>query len=245
MEKEEWYVDWFDSKFYHLLYNHRNYSEANFFIDQLCKKLKLHEGSKVWDMACGKGRHAIALSKKGYNVTGTDLSKNSISSANEHSNSHLHFLVHDMRSPFRENNFEAVLNLFTSFGYFTDPQDNINVFRNVSNCLVKNGSFVLDFFNSARIESTPEQEYDEKRNDITFRIKKTVGSDAVKKEISFKHDGHHFKFEERVALLRMPDFETFAEAAGLKIHHCFGNYQLEDFDERSSDRLIIIFKKIN
>src|SRR5262245_32659226 len=105
MNNAEWYVDWFNSPYYHLLYNNRNDDEAVFFIDNLCNNLNLQPHARLWDIACGKGRHAIALNKKGYEVTGTDLSKNNIREALHNSNATLEFYVHDMREPFRVNYF--------------------------------------------------------------------------------------------------------------------------------------------
>src|SRR4051812_34102983 len=100
MNNAEWYVNWFNSPYYHLLYNNRSTDEANFFIDNLCSKLNLQPHAKLWDVACGKGRHAIALNKKGFDVTGSDLSKSSIKEALQSSNTTLDFFVHDMREPF-------------------------------------------------------------------------------------------------------------------------------------------------
>ena len=73
-----WFVNWFDSPYYHLLYKNRDEKEAQVFIDNLIEKLQLKKGSKLIDIACGKGRHATYFNKKGMNVVGVDLSKNSI-----------------------------------------------------------------------------------------------------------------------------------------------------------------------
>lgn len=137
MENAEWYVDWFNSPYYHLLYNNRNYKEANFFIDKLCGHLELKPGAAIWDLACGKGRHSIALSKKDFYVTGTDLSVNSITEASLSAGPNLQFFVHDMRQPFKVNYFDAVFNLFTSIGYFKDTGDNYEVFKNAALALKK------------------------------------------------------------------------------------------------------------
>src|SRR3954470_11771431 len=99
MKNAEWYVDWFNSPYYHLLYKNRDHREANFFIDNLCRDLQLKPQAKIWDLACGKGRHSIALNEKGFDVTGTDLSQNSIHDAKNSENENLHFEVHDMRTP--------------------------------------------------------------------------------------------------------------------------------------------------
>jgi cyclopropane fatty-acyl-phospholipid synthase-like methyltransferase len=226
MENAEWYVNWFNSPYYHLLYNNRNYNEANFFIDNLCANLKLIPNSTIWDLACGKGRHSIALNKKEFHVIGTDLSINSITEASKYINPKLEFFVHDMRHPFKVNYFDAVFNLFTSLGYFKDFSDNYSVFKNVA--------LVIQSYKS---------EHKEQRGDITFEIKKKIENDAIIKHIEFSENGKNYYFEESVSLLQKKHFESFANEAGLTLSNCFGNYQLDSFDEKTSDRLILIFKK--
>ena len=78
------------------------------------------------DLACGKGRHSIYLNKLGYNVIGADLSKNSIQFAKEFENNRLHFVEHDMRNPL-EKKYNAILNLFTSFGFFENDAEDIAI----------------------------------------------------------------------------------------------------------------------
>jgi SAM-dependent methyltransferase len=243
MNKAEWYVDWFNSPYYHLLYNNRNVAEANFFIDNLCDKLQLKTHSKIWDLACGKGRHSIALNKKGFDVVGTDLSKNNIKDALLQSNNHLDFFVHDMREPFRINYFDAVFNLFTSIGYFQNFKDNFLVFKNVCKALNPNGVFVVDFLNAEKIPNTLKMDYVEQREGIKFHINKKVIDNTINKHIEFKSDGKHYYFEETVSLLKKSDFENFAVSAGLKLECVFGNYKFENFDSNTSERLILIFKK--
>jgi SAM-dependent methyltransferase len=244
MNNAEWYVDWFNSPYYHLLYNNRNYNEANFFIDKLCHQLSLKPQAKLWDIACGKGRHAIAFNKKGFNVTGTDLAENSIAEASQYNNPTLEFFVHDMREHLRSDYFDAVLNLFTSIGYFKDQNDNFLVFKNVAEALKKNGCFVIDFLNAEKIcEASFMPEYTEQRGDITFVIHKKIMNNAIIKRIEFSDKGRHYYFEESVSLLRKAEFESFAQHAGLSLCHMFGNYKLEPFSEKDSDRLILIFKK--
>lgn len=243
MENAEWYVDWFNSPYYHLLYNNRNYTEANFFIDTLCGNLKLVPDSTIWDLACGKGRHSIALNKKGFHVIGTDLSVNSIAEASQHGNTKLEFFVHDMRQPFKVSYFDAVFNLFTSIGYFKDFNDNYAVFKNVALALKKEGVLVIDFFNSQKVVRSFKSEYTEQRGNITFEIKKKIENSAIIKRIEFSDRGKNFYFEETVSLLQRSDFETFAKEAGLTLKSCSGNYLLEPFNETHSDRLILVFKK--
>ncbi|MFM9005057.1 MAG: class I SAM-dependent methyltransferase, partial [Flavobacteriales bacterium] len=117
MSQKEWFASWFDSPYYHLLYQHRDDNEAKQFIGHLIEVLHLPQGAKVLDLACGKGRHSITLAQMGYNVTGADLAANSIASAEQSSAAlpfnDLRFLVHDMRQPIPGATFKAVFNLFT------------------------------------------------------------------------------------------------------------------------------------
>jgi SAM-dependent methyltransferase len=243
MQTKEWFKDWFNSPYYHLLYNNRSESEADFFISNLCSFLKLNKKAKLWDLACGKGRHAIALNKKGYNVTGTDLSEQAILEATKNSNASLDFFTHDMRTPFRINYFDAVFNLFTSIGYFKNFNDNVLVFKNVEQALKLNGYFVVDFFNANKVCTSIQPNYTEKRGDIVFCIHKQIIDNTINKRIEFTVNGKNYFFEETVSLLTKLNFETFANLSNLKLVTTFGSYNLDDFNTDTSDRLILIFKK--
>ena len=243
MQKAEWYVDWFNSPYYHLLYNNRNYEEAKVFMEDLCAFLRLRPHARIWDLACGKGRHAISLNRMGYDVIATDLAVNSIKEASIHSNPTLEFFVHDMREPFKVSYFDAVFNLFTSIGYFEDIQDNYLVFENVALSLKPGGVFVIDFLNAARTVAALKPAYQEKRGELTFEIRKSVKGSNIVKRIEFEDQGKQFYFEECVSLLTKKDFERFASSAGLRLTHTFGNYRLEPYSEERSDRLILFFTK--
>ena len=124
-EHNQWYTSWFDTPFYHILYKERNDEEAKLFIDNITNYLNIPKKAKVLDLACGKGRHSKYLNSLDYDVTGVDLSSNNIAYANQFANDTLRFKVHNMANPIGES-FEAIFNLFTSFGYFENEKDNLN-----------------------------------------------------------------------------------------------------------------------
>lgn len=243
MNNSEWYVDWFDSPYYHLLYNNRNDQEAKYFIDHLCGFLQLHDHEKVWDLACGKGRHALVLRANHLDVTGTDLSGNNISEALKSAGEDLHFYVHDMLQPFKANYFDAVFNLFTSIGYFKNLSDNAIVFKNVFAALKDGGYFVIDFFNASKVVAAMKEHYCEERGEMTFHISKKIENQSIVKRIAFEVAGEKKHFEETVSLLHKKDFEKFAADSGFHLLHAFGDYGLSPFDEENSERLILIFRK--
>ena len=71
----EWYQDWFNSKYYHILYKHRDNTEAELLIDKLLNIIRPNKNYTFLDLGCGNGRHSIYLNKKGFLVDGIDLSK--------------------------------------------------------------------------------------------------------------------------------------------------------------------------
>lgn len=238
-----WFKSWFDSPYYHTLYKHRDHKEAELFIDQLITLLKPGKDSRFLDLACGKGRHSIYLNKKGYDVTGIDLSPESIAHALACENDTLHFYVQDMRKPFRINYFDVVLNLFTSFGYFENQRDDLAVIDSVYKALKPNGIFVLDFLNVQKAIANLVEEESQLINGITFKISKKIEDDFIVKHIRFSDKGKNHHFQECVKMLTLNDFEKYFSAKKLKIVTLRGNYQLEEFDPDTSDRLIVIAQK--
>lgn len=239
----EWFVKWFNSPYYHILYKNRSLTEAEDFIKKLTENLHLANHAKVLDLACGKGRHAVTLNKLGYNVLGIDLSIESIKYAKQFENEHLKFEVHDMREVYHENEFDAVFNLFTSFGYFEDYNDNFKVFEAVKTQIKEHGIFILDYLNAEKVVANMIP-YEEKLIDeILFKITKSVENGFIKKEIDFTDKGETFHFEEYVRLIYFNDFKTIYETEGFELKEVFGNYNLDDFNENNSDRLILVLKK--
>jgi len=239
----QWYENWFNTPYYHILYGNRNYEEAAFFVDNLLQHIDLPKKSRCWDLNCGKGRHSVYLNKKGYEVIGTDLSEHSIEEAKQYESDDLHFYTHDMRNLFYANYFDAVFNLFTSFGYFKSKHDDEKVFHSVYAALKPKGLFVIDFFNTACVTTTLKACDEKVINGVSFQIKKRIEGNIILKEIIAEDStGKHF-FKEEVKALTLEDFTWLAEKTGLKIKHTFGNYSLQPFDVNSSERLIIVFEK--
>ena len=238
-----WFKDWFNSPYYHILYKKRDDKEAQGFMDALTEYFQLNLTHRIWDLACGKGRHSIYLNTKELNVIGTDLSDNSITEALKSSNGTLEFYKHDMRTPFRINYFTHVFNLFTSIGYFEDERDNLKVFKNVFQALKPGGIFVVDFFNVIDVKSCMIADNKLVVEGIEFRICKKIENNKIHKRIEFSDKGTDYFFEEKVSLLNKFSFESMAAAAGFQLESVFGDYQLNAFDEKKSDRLILIFRK--
>jgi SAM-dependent methyltransferase len=242
-KKTEWFADWFDSPYYHILYGHRDNLEAEFFLRNLVQKYQPKPGSSIIDLACGKGRHSIFLNTLGFNVTGVDLSAQSIQAAQEHANDNLHFKVCDLRQMDFKQPFDFALNLFTSFGYFEDFETDLLVIQNIHQLLEPRGIFLIDFFNAAKVIANLVQTETIEREGILFHINREVTDGKIKKSIRFTHEGTSYAFQELVQAITFKDFEKLFSLAGFTIIDCFGAYDLSAFNESNSDRLIIIAQK--
>tara|TARA_B100000768_G_scaffold60543_1_gene58611 strand:+ start:1150 stop:1884 length:735 start_codon:yes stop_codon:yes gene_type:complete len=235
------YNNWFDSKYYHILYKNRNHEEARKFINKIIEHLNLKPKSKILDAGCGKGRHSIEIEKLGHIVTGIDLSKNSIKFAKQFENSNLNFLVHDISKPLNIE-FNVVLNLFTSFGYYEKDKD-LEILLSLEKNLDKNGTGVIDFFNIKNVKDNLVKKEQTTIENIKFKIKRKINKFSVIKEISFEDNSIDYKFKESVNTLSLLDFKNYFNQTNLEIIEIFGDYDLNNFNEMKSPRLIILFKK--
>lgn len=240
---KDWFASWFDSPFYHLLYQHRDRKEAEGFVDNLIDYLQPVQGSKMLDIACGKGRFSVQLADKGFEVTGIDLSEGNITEAKKDEKENLAFYQKDMRNPFRNDYFDYAFNFFTSFGYFDNEKDHIKTLDSISHALKKDGIFVIDFMNAHRAveELVPVEQ--RKVGDTVFNIERKKEGGYLVKEIKFSHNNKKMKFEERVRAFTLDDFRRMLSSTGFEILEVFGDYHLNEYEEKKSSRLIIIAKK--
>lgn len=243
-QEDRWFEDWFDSPYYHLLYRKRNEEEASAFVKRLYTQLAPPPNSRALDLACGKGRYAIELNKLGMQVTGIDLSQNSISIAEKFIKEGLEFYVHDMRRPFRIRYFDYVFNLFTSFGYFSHESDNRAVIQSVHKGLKPDGKLIIDFMNSKCVAGIigKESNYEENVDSILFHIHKRVENGQIHKQIQFNDKGRNYSYTERVQLFQLSDFERLLTGL-FHIEKLFGGYDLSPFNENASQRLILVAQK--
>jgi SAM-dependent methyltransferase len=241
--KKEWFATWFDSPYYHLLYKNHDDKEAQMAIDKLLEALDLKPKSRILDLACGKGRHARYLAQKGFEVTGLDISFGSILFAKQFEEPTLEFYQHDMRVPFRINYYDAVVNFFTSFGYFENDREHLLALKNVCKNLKPQGLLVIDFFNEYWVRQNLVKEQSKTVDGIVFRISKSVKKGYVYKTVEFDTGGKTFFFREKVRLFNEVDFKNLLEMAGLSLKSTYGGYDLANFDLKSSKRLILIAQK--
>lgn len=238
-ESQPWYTAWFNSPFYHILYQERNDQEARQIIDKLVDHLQPPPRSRMLDVACGQGRFSRYLAELGYRVTGIDLSPANMQFLRQYESTDLDFHREDMRRSLGYNQFDYAFNFFTSFAYFDKEEEHLRSLQNIRNSLRPNGLFLLDFLNAELVRQSGDTTTEKTIQGITFHCQKTIEGDYVRKDIRFEHEGISHQYHERVRLYTRENLEDLFQQVGFTVEECFGNYTLDEFDPSSSPRLIL------
>jgi SAM-dependent methyltransferase len=218
----------------------------------VAKVLDLPKGSRVLDLCCGFGRHARSLAANaGYDMTGYDLSSEYLAMARrDYAHPSLEFVQGDMRNlPFTEA-FDAVINLFTSFGYFETDDENEQILQQVHRTLKPNGLFLLDnenkFYFVSETVKQQQQLWVEGDDGIVFLGEHDY--DAVQEREIFRvHRVVNGKIEEtsgyNIRLYSYPEITAMLSRQGFEIKQVWGDYDGSAFTAQSK-RQIILSQKI-
>lgn len=241
----EWYKDWFNSPYYHKLYFERDENEAKSFIKRLLAHLNPKPGSRMLDVACGKGRHSRILAEENFDVTGIDISIDSINSAKRNETENLHFYLHDMRLLFWVNYYDYAFNFFTSFGYFNTQRENDDAMRTIAASLKPSGIVVFDYLNVHYAEDHLTPNELKKIEDTTYEIYRWQNETHFYKKIVVNDPGLHepIVHTEKVAKFSLGDFTDMLAYQKMQVVEVYGDYNLNEYHVSRTPRMIIIAKK--
>lgn len=245
MVEKEWYKAWFNSPFYHKLYFERDENEAQKFILRLLNHLKPAAGSRVLDVACGRGRHSKFMAAQGFDVTGIDLSFDSIEYVKQFEKENLHFYQHDMRLPMWANYFDYAFNFFTSFGYFATHREHDDAVCTIARSLKRGGIALFDYLNVHYVEDHLVHDELKSIGETQYEIHRWMDEDHFYKKMVVKDPslGLPKEFCEKVAKLSLGDFTDMLSFQKLQVLEVFGDYELNAYDVRKTPRMIVVARK--
>ncbi len=213
-------------------------------VDGVEKILHLRKGARILDLACGGGRHSIELSRRGYEVVGYDLSEELLKTARSAARAARQKLVlvrGDMRNLAYRGEFDAVVNLFSSFGYFDSVEDDRKVLAGVARALKSRGKFLMERFNRESLAyELPLQGWrvgeggsvilQEDTFDV-LRGRYDTRQIVIDREGTREHLGS-------VRAYTLPELKDLFDSAGLSIHRVLGGLDLSAYRARSR-RLVL------
>ena len=241
-----WYEEWFDTEAYELVYKSRDESDAEPLVDLVEALADPAPEARILDVACGRGRHARILARRGYDVTGVDLSRRALEVARaraEEEGLEIAFERGDMRESIAEAAFDGAVNLFTSFGYFETDEEHERALRQIAGALKPNGWFVQDYLNPRYVRETLVRQDFRSENGLEIEQRRWIEDGRLEKEIRLKRDGRSKSFLESVRLFGREDFARMYQNAGLELLETRGSYEGDSYEESSSPRLILYARK--
>lgn len=242
LRKMGWFNGWFGTPWYAMLYSHRDEEDAAILVEPLVAKGALRPGDKVLDLACGRGRHAAVFDRLGLEVTGLDLSRQSIREAKQ-AMPNAHFEVFDIREPYAINTFDAAVCLFTSLGYSNDREDDQLAVNAATKALKPGGLFVLDLLNGRLAAGNLVRKEQKVINGVRFDIRRKLQGDDIVKQITVNHTMGQEEYEERVHAWSLPEVQAMLAKAGLDLQEATDCTCLRPFDAGLSDRMVLWAKK--
>lgn len=230
-----WYQEWFGEEYIEL-YSHRNENEAKqqvaFFREQ-CGPLQ----GQVLDLACGTGRHLAELSAAGYKPIGCDLSF-VLLRAGVTDYGPMPVTRADMRAlPFFSDSFSGLVNFFTSFGYFSTEEENLQVVREMARVLRPGAVFLFDYLNVHHELAKLVQREARETPFGTVQLERwfDTADHSFNKRITIGHR----RYLERVRGYDLDEITTMFTSSGLILRAAFGDFSGAPY-EHSSPRLIVV-----
>lgn len=229
-----WWETLFDEKYLRFWKPSRPPERTAREVDGIVRYLALPEGAAVLDLACGYGRIAIPLAQRGYHVTGLDLSEILLSEAcraGEEAGVQVAWHRGDMRNIPWADAFDAVISIYTSFGYFEEEADNQRVLEGVYRALKPGGRFLLDVSNRDwRVQIGPRRHWFEV-DDCVVLVEAWLDLVAGRSGETWRwrEGGTWRSLEFDVRLYTATELKRMIEAAGMRWLRVYGGWEDEDF----------------
>jgi SAM-dependent methyltransferase len=241
-----WYETAFGSKYLDV-YRHRDSSEAARALDLIEDACAIKgQNALVLDLACGQGRYSRLLAERGHSVAALDLSLpllergKAVSVEGLAVGGPVWYVRADMRALPLAGACDAAINMFTSFGYFTDDSDNARVLEQIALALRPGGRWVIDYLNRPQVIATLVPEDRSSRGGLRIhQVRRLEDSRRrVVKDVTIEGPEGRQQWTESVRMYGRDELERMLERAGLCVDRVYGDYECGPYAE-TTERLIL------
>lgn len=251
MEKateKSWYEqDGFWKTFAPLLFSSERMLSAGHEVEQIVSLLKLQPGVSICDLCCGPGRHSLELGRLGYCVTGVDRTGLYIEQAKKKANEqglNIRFVQDDMRSFCEPNAFDAVISVFTSFGYFEKVTDDKRVLENVYKSLKEDGKFLIDIMAKEVLARIFQEKrwWEEDDAIILEEAKLSADWSSVDNRWIIIRNGRRDEFRFSLRLYSATQLSDLLKSSGFGQVEVYGDLSSSPYDQ-TAKRLVVVAHK--
>ena len=246
---ETWYREIFDAEYLRLYLPTLTAERTEREVAGVLQLLQLPPGAKILDLCCGHGRHAVALAERGYPVTGQDLSGCFLDMARASAaerGADVRWVESDMREIPFEGEFDAVLNLFTAFGYLESEAEDQKVLQAVHRALKPGGGFLMDMIHRdnllRRLQNRSWQQLDNGSVMLMERSWDQLTSRQSERRTTIHPDGRTSEYALSLRLYTLTEFAKMFAEAGLPLQAYYGDFAGSPLT-LDSHRMVLIGQK--
>jgi len=246
-----WYKEFFEKWYLELWLSGERFKPAYIkkevaFIKRV---LDLPKGAKILDLCCGHGRHVLPLAKAGYEMTGLDLSHKALSLLKAEANKqklNVRVVRSDMRRILFQNEFDAVINMFTAFGYLENDKEDLKVLKSVAKTLRPGGRFLIDMSNKDSILANYQPKSWKKEGKLILLEERTynpkTSRNITKTEVVDEKGRSHF-FHISLRMYSVKELKAQLKKAGLKVIKSWKDIDGHEKREKIPKRIILLAVK--
>ena len=244
---KQWYEKFFGPDYLSLYVHEETPAE----VDAVERILRVRKGARILDLACGAGRHSVELARRGYSVTGVDLSESMLRQARKAATGLARrptFVRADMRRLRYDETFDAAISMFTSFGYFESPKEDARVLDGIARALKPRGKFLMERFNRDRLAADLPQQGWRVRGDGTIVLQEDA-FDALRdryetRQLVIDRKGTR-EYAASVRAYTLAELKGMLDAHGLYLHRVLGAFDLSPYTPRSRRMLLYAVKGVS
>jgi len=242
-----WYVDFFRSDYLnvygHMFTEERAEKESAF----VARALSLTPGASVLDLCCGQGRHSVQLAKRGVKVTGLDLNAEYLdltSKAAEAAKVKIDTVTGDMREIPFENKFDAIVNMYSSFGYLESEAEDLRVLESAAKALKGGGQLLLDMLNREwAIDNYIQNDWHTGADGTLYVERRDLDLSTSRMHVHFivvdSKGGRRESIGHIIRLYTLTEMTRLLERVGMRVTLVFGGFDGEEY-AIGTRRMIIV-----
>jgi SAM-dependent methyltransferase len=248
MGAPDWYEqDSFWESFSPYMFNQERMDATQEEVDHLIERAEMQPGMEVLDLPCGIGRHSCELASRGFQVTAVDRTQVYLRKARQFAAEgglQIEFVEEDMRSFRRVEAFDVILNLFTSFGYFEDQDDDRLVLKNFYQSLKPGGVLVMEMMGKEILARIYRHDSWEEKDGVLYLQQRYIsdGWGWIENRWIMIRDGERREFTLGHRLYSAVELCTLIQQAGFSQTSVFGSLEGIPYNQ-DARRLVVVARK--